>query len=399
MSEQPRTRPPPRRGTDHPPPGRLAAGRAGAVGRAPAPAAIDLDDLAATIAARGPGRPTAVEFPAGRHSAVLVALFPGDRGAEVVLTRRSQTPAPTIEGEISFPGGRLDPGETPVQAALREAHEEVALDPGARHRGRRARPHRHHGQPQPDRAGRGHADRRGPSCGRRPARSTASSPPRWSTSSTPRSTGRSGGAARRSTAPSTSSSSTTRRCGARPAASSSSCCRSPRAWPSDPRRRRHAAAVGAGRHRLRVRQLPGRRRPAVDAGADAVHRPRRRHLRGAPRPAPARGGRRLLRHHPDRHRRGAGLDLVRPHRLGLRRGRGRLLGGPRRPGPGRGHARPSRRWSSGAAASCGWWRCACRCCAGNVASQRVAERAGFAASGIDRADGDELLAFVRRLDE
>jgi hypothetical protein len=29
----------------------------------------------------------------------------------------------------------------------------------------------------------------------------------------------------------------------------------------------------------------------------------------------------------------------------------------------------------------------------------VAERAGFAASGIDRADGDELLAFVQRLDE
>ena len=32
-------------------------------------------------------------------------------------------------GEISFPGGRIDPGETPEQAALREAHEEVGLDP------------------------------------------------------------------------------------------------------------------------------------------------------------------------------------------------------------------------------------------------------------------------------
>jgi len=39
-----------------------------------------------------------------------------------------------------------------------------------------------------------------------------------------------------------------------------------------------------------------------------------------------------------------------------------------------------------------------RVLAGNLASQRVAERAGFAASGIDRSDGDELLAFVRRLD-
>src|SRR5206468_1555656 len=60
--------------------------------------------------------------------AVLVALFPGDHGAEVVLTRRSKTLA-HHQGEISFPGGRLDPGETAVEAALREAHEEVALDP------------------------------------------------------------------------------------------------------------------------------------------------------------------------------------------------------------------------------------------------------------------------------
>jgi 8-oxo-dGTP pyrophosphatase MutT (NUDIX family) len=32
-------------------------------------------------------------------------------------------------GEVSFPGGRLDPGEDAPAAALREAYEEVALDP------------------------------------------------------------------------------------------------------------------------------------------------------------------------------------------------------------------------------------------------------------------------------
>ena len=65
-----------------------------------------------------------------RHSAVLIALFQGEQGAEVVLTRRAQH-LRHHRGEVSFPGGRLDPGETPVQAALREAEEEVCLDPSS----------------------------------------------------------------------------------------------------------------------------------------------------------------------------------------------------------------------------------------------------------------------------
>jgi 8-oxo-dGTP pyrophosphatase MutT (NUDIX family) len=46
------------------------------------------------------------------------------------MTRRSDSLA-SHTGQIAFPGGRLDPGETAAQAALREAWEEVALDPGA----------------------------------------------------------------------------------------------------------------------------------------------------------------------------------------------------------------------------------------------------------------------------
>ena len=63
-----------------------------------------------------------------RESAVLVALLQGPEGAEVLLTRRSQALS-SHRGEISFPGGRVDAGETFEAAALREAHEEVALDP------------------------------------------------------------------------------------------------------------------------------------------------------------------------------------------------------------------------------------------------------------------------------
>ncbi len=71
-----------------------------------------------------------------RSSAVLVALADGSDGAEVLLTRRSEA-LRSHRGEISFPGGRVDAGETFEAAALREAHEEVALDPSVvRLRGR-----------------------------------------------------------------------------------------------------------------------------------------------------------------------------------------------------------------------------------------------------------------------
>jgi 8-oxo-dGTP pyrophosphatase MutT (NUDIX family) len=64
-----------------------------------------------------------------RPSAVLCALFEEDGDTWVVLTRRSSR-LRSHTGEIAFPGGRLDSGETAVAAALREAEEEVGLDPG-----------------------------------------------------------------------------------------------------------------------------------------------------------------------------------------------------------------------------------------------------------------------------
>ena len=63
-----------------------------------------------------------------RPAAVLVGLVERDRGYSVLLTKRSET-LRSHTGQVALPGGRLDPGETTWQAALREAHEEIGLHP------------------------------------------------------------------------------------------------------------------------------------------------------------------------------------------------------------------------------------------------------------------------------
>ena len=89
---------------------------------------LALDDVVAAVRRQGTPRPVAPAFADSRLSAVLIALTEGDDGAEVLLTRRAAH-LRNHRGEISFPGGRVDGDETPVEAALREAHEEVLLDP------------------------------------------------------------------------------------------------------------------------------------------------------------------------------------------------------------------------------------------------------------------------------
>ena len=65
---------------------------------------------------------------AGREAAVLVAIT--DRAEPGVLLTVRREHLRTHAGQVSFPGGRLDPGEDAIAAALREADEEIGLPPG-----------------------------------------------------------------------------------------------------------------------------------------------------------------------------------------------------------------------------------------------------------------------------
>jgi 8-oxo-dGTP pyrophosphatase MutT (NUDIX family) len=63
-----------------------------------------------------------------RTAAALLLLYPGDHGPAVPLTVRASGLA-RHAGQISLPGGASDPGEALADTALREASEEIGIDP------------------------------------------------------------------------------------------------------------------------------------------------------------------------------------------------------------------------------------------------------------------------------
>lgn len=100
----------------------------------------DPDALARVIGALERGAPESSDYDLSpdlrrrnardlRPAAVLIALQDGPAGPSVLLTKRSSRLA-HHPGQIALPGGKPEPGDAGLAAsALREAHEEIGLDP------------------------------------------------------------------------------------------------------------------------------------------------------------------------------------------------------------------------------------------------------------------------------
>lgn len=90
-----------------------------------------VDRLRARLALPPAEPPIAADLPeirsgAGVAAAVLIAVTNRPDPGVILTVRREHLR--THAGQIAFPGGRVDPGEGTLEAALREAHEELGLE-------------------------------------------------------------------------------------------------------------------------------------------------------------------------------------------------------------------------------------------------------------------------------
>jgi 8-oxo-dGTP pyrophosphatase MutT (NUDIX family) len=71
--------------------------------------------------------PDAATLAEARPAAVLAPIIARPEGLSVLLTLRASN-LRAHSGQVAFPGGKIDPGESPLEAALREAREEIGLE-------------------------------------------------------------------------------------------------------------------------------------------------------------------------------------------------------------------------------------------------------------------------------
>lgn len=85
----------------------------------------DLDGDAETVIRRNLAGFERIAAPPGRSAAVVLCVLTGSASPHVLVIKRAARGL--NPGQWALPGGRVEPGETPVTAALRELHEEIGL--------------------------------------------------------------------------------------------------------------------------------------------------------------------------------------------------------------------------------------------------------------------------------
>lgn len=97
---------------------------------------LDCTSISRILADRGHQLPEPAQYPEGYFTAppapasVLMPLFRGADGWRVLYIRRAEHEQDRHSGQVAFPGGKLDAVDRDAHdAALREAREEIGLDP------------------------------------------------------------------------------------------------------------------------------------------------------------------------------------------------------------------------------------------------------------------------------